>query len=70
MRSEALERGLHTKSLYQNDLYASKVLEDVGLLMIQTSFKSRNIKKIDPNIEIINKILFKDHKNVTIYQSD
>ena len=29
------------------DLYASKVLEDVGLLMTPTSFKSRNMKKID-----------------------
>ena len=46
------------------DLYTSKVLEDVGLLMTQTSFKSRNMKKIDSNIEIINKMLFVDHKDV------
>ena len=43
------------------DSYTSKVLEDVGLLMTPTSFKSWNMKKIDSNIEIINKMLFEDH---------
>ena len=42
----------------------SKVLENVELLMTPTSFKSRNMKKIDLNIEIINKILFEDHRIV------
>ena len=46
------------------DLYTSKVLEDVGLLITPTSFKSRNMKKIDSNIEIINKMLFEDHRDV------
>ena len=30
--------------------------------MTTISFKSRNIKKIDSNIEIINKMLFEDHR--------
>ena len=46
------------------NLYISKVLEDVELLMTQTNFKNKNIKKINPNVEIINKILFKGHKDV------
>ena len=46
------------------DLYTSKVLEDVGLLMTPTRFKSRNMKKIDSNIDIINKVLFEDHRDV------
>ena len=46
------------------DLYTSKVLEDVGLLMTPTSFQSRNMKKIGSNIEIINKMLFEDHSEV------
>ena len=46
------------------DLYTSKVLEDVGPFMTPTSSKSRNMKKIDSNIEIINKMLFEDHSDV------
>ena len=40
------------------DLNTSKVLEDVELLMTPTSFISRNMKKIESNIETINKMLF------------
>ena len=47
---------------YDSD--ASKVIENVELLMTPTSFKSRNMKKIDSNIEIINKMLFEDHRYV------
>ena len=43
------------------ELYTRKVFEDVKLLMIPTSFKSRNMKKIDSNIEIINKMIFENH---------
>ena len=42
----------------------TKVLEDVGLLMTPTSFKSRNMKKIYSNIEIMNKMIFENHRDV------
>ena len=32
--------------------------------MTSTSFKSRDMKEIDSNIEIVNKMLFEDHRNV------
>ena len=37
MRSKALKRELHMKN-FQYDVYTSKVLEDVGLLMTPISF--------------------------------
>ena len=49
------------------ELYKRKVFEDVKLLMTSTSFKSRNMKKIDLNIENINKMIFEnqiDNNNV------
>ena len=44
-------------------LYTSKVGENIDLLIAPSQFKNRNIKKIDDNIDIINKMLYVENKD-------
>ena len=45
------------------DLYTSKVGENIDLLIAPSQFKNINIKKIDDNIDIINKMLYVENKD-------
>ena len=45
------------------DLYTSKVGENIDLLVAPSQFKSRYMKKIDANIDIVNKMLYEEDKD-------
>ena len=46
------------------DLYTSKVLEDIDLLMIPVQFRNRYMKKIDNNIDFINKLIYEEKRDL------
>ena len=47
------------------DAYFSKVIEDNGMMIYHSKFKLSYMKNIDLNINIINKIIFNDYKEVS-----
>ena len=46
------------------DLYTSKVLEDIDLLMIPVQFRNIYMKKIDNNIDFINKLIYEEKRDL------
>ena len=46
------------------DLYASNKLENIHLLVTPSHFKSNHMKKIELNIDIINRMLYEINKGV------
>ena len=52
------------------DLYTSKVLEDIDLLMIPVQFRNRYMKKIYNNIDFINKLIYmKKRETLSLLQN-
>ena len=46
------------------DVYTSKIQENIDLLYNPTVFRNKYLVKIDKNINIINKMLYVDNKNI------
>ena len=46
------------------DVYTSKIQENIDLLYNPTVFRNKYLVKIDKNIDIINKMLYDDNKNI------
>ena len=61
-----IEKSASYNIIMPYNLYTSKVLEDVEILMTQTNFKNKNKKKINPNVEIIIKYYSKVIKLLTM----
>ena len=55
--------------IMSSDVFSSKVLEDVGLLMTPTSFKRRNMKKINIILRSLIKCYLKIIEMLTMYTS-
>ena len=63
---QRIEKSVSYNIIMPYNLYTCKVLEDVEILMTQTNFKNKNIKKINPNVEIIIKYYSKVIKLLTM----
>ena len=48
--------------LVQFDFYLSKVLDDIDVLIINSNFRSNQMRKIENNIEIIHKMIYEEIK--------
>ena len=46
------------------DFYTSKVLDDIDILIVNTNFRSNHMNKIEKNIEVIQKMIFDDKKDI------
>ena len=46
------------------DFYTSKVLDDIDILIDNTNFRSNHMSKIEKNIEVIQKMIFEDKKDI------
>ena len=46
------------------DVYTSKVLEEIDLLMVPLRFRNKYMKKIDQNIDFINKIMYEEKRDL------
>ena len=46
------------------DLYSSKVLDDIDVLIINSNFRSNQMSKIENNIEIIHKMFYEENKDI------
>ena len=46
------------------DVYTSKVIEEIDLLMVPKSFRNRYMKKIDQNIDFINKLMYEEKRDL------
>ena len=45
------------------DLFTSKAQENVDFMISKTNFRNRHMRKIERNIDIISKLLYKDKKD-------
>ena len=50
--------------LVSPDLHTSKVLDDIDILIVNTNFRSNHMSKIEKNIEVIQKMIFEDKKDI------
>ena len=46
------------------DFYSSKVLDDIDVLIINSNFRSNQMSKIENNIEIIQKMIYEENKEI------
>ena len=46
------------------DFYTSKVLDDIDILIVNTNFRSKYMNNIEKNIEVIQKMIFEDKKDI------
>ena len=46
------------------DFYTCKVLDDIDILIDNTNFRSNHMSKIEKNIEVIQKMIFEDKKDI------
>ena len=46
------------------DVYTSKVIEKIDLLMVPKSFRNKYMKKIDQNIDLINKLMYEEKRDL------
>ena len=46
------------------DFYSSKVLDDIDVLIINSNFRSNQMSKIENNIEIIQKMIYEENKDI------
>ena len=46
------------------DFYSSKVLDDIDVLIINSNFRSNQMTKIENNIEIIQKMIYEENKDI------
>ena len=46
------------------DFYSSKVLDDIDVLIINSNFRSNQMRKIENNIEIIHKMFYEENKDI------
>ena len=46
------------------DVYTSKVIEEIDLLMVPKSFRNKYMKKIDQNIDFINKLMYEEKRDL------
>ena len=46
------------------DFYSSKVLDDIDVLIINSNFKSNQMSKIENNIEIIQRMIYEENKDI------
>ena len=46
------------------DVYTSKVLEEIDLLMVPLRFRNKYMKKIDQNIDFINKLMYEEKRDL------
>ena len=46
------------------DFYTSKVLDDIDILIDNTNFRSNHMSKIEKNIEVIQKMIFEEKKDI------
>ena len=46
------------------NFYTSKVLDDIYILIVNTNFRSKHMNKIEKNIEVIQKMIFEDKKDI------
>ena len=47
------------------DIFTSKFQDDINLLMTTSKFRSIYTNKIDKNIDLINKMLYEENKDIT-----
>ena len=47
------------------DIYTSKFQDDINLFMTTSKFRSIYMNKIDKNIDLINKMLYEENKDIT-----
>ena len=50
--------------LVQFDFYSSKVLDDIDVLIINSNFRSNQMSKIENNIEIIQRMIYEENKDI------
>ena len=50
--------------LVQLYFYSSKVLDDIDVLIINSNFRSNQMSKIENNIEIIQKMIYEENKDI------
>ena len=46
------------------DFYSSKVLDDIDVLIINSNFRSNQMSKIENNIEIIQRMIYEENKDI------
>ena len=46
------------------DVYTSKIIEEIDLLMVPKSFRNKYMKKIDQNIDFINKLMYEEKRDL------
>ena len=46
------------------DFYSSKVFDDIDVLIINSNFKNNQMSKIENNIEIIQKMIYEENKDI------
>ena len=46
------------------DFYSSKVLDDIDFFIINSNFRSNQMSKIENNIEIIQKMIYEENKDI------
>ena len=46
------------------DVYTSKVIEEIDLLMVPKSFRNKYMNKIDQNIDFINKLMYEEKRDL------
>ena len=46
------------------DFYSNKVLDDIDVLIINSNFRSNQMRKIENNIEIIQKMIYEENKDI------
>ena len=46
------------------DVYTSEVIEEIDLLMVPKSFRNKYMKKIDQNIDFINKLIYEEKRDL------
>ena len=47
------------------DVYTSKVFEEIDLLMVPLRFRNKYMKKIDQNIDFINKLMYEEKRDLS-----
>ena len=52
--------------LMSSDIYKSKVIEEIDLLMVPKRFRNKYMKKIDQNIDFINKLMYEEKRDLVI----
>ena len=46
------------------DMYTSKVIEEIDLLLVPKSFRNKYMKKIDQNIDFVNKVMYEEKRDL------